>query len=216
MKGLLIKDMRILLRQKMTIIIIVLLGVFMSLNGGNAGFSLSYMMVVSASLVYATISYDYFDRGMSFLFTLPVSKKSYVLEKYLLTVLVELCVAAFVVLIEVGNILLGNPADWMTLLVTGVSCFAVAMILIALYIPVYIKFGPEKSRIAVLILFGSVAAVTFLAAKVKPVQNVLLALVEALSKLSAAQITAIGGAVFAAIMAASIGIAIKIMEKKEF
>ena len=86
----------------------------MSLNGGNVGFSLSYMMVVSASLVYATISYDYFEKGMSFLFTLPVSKKSYVLEKYLLTVLVELCVAAFVVLIEVGNILLGNPADWMT------------------------------------------------------------------------------------------------------
>ena len=46
MKGLLIKDMRILLRQKMTLLIIVLLGVFMSMNGGNAGFSLGYMMVV--------------------------------------------------------------------------------------------------------------------------------------------------------------------------
>ena len=216
MKGLLIKDLRLLLRQKMTIVIIVLLGVFMSLNGGNVGFSLSYMMVVSASLVYATISYDYFEKGMSFLFTLPVSKKSYVLEKYLLTVLVELCVAAFVVLIEVGNILLGNPADWMTLLVAGVSCFVAAMILIALYIPVYIKCGPEKSRIAIFILFGSVAVITFLAAKVKPVQDTLMALVDALSKLSAAQITAIGVAVFTAIMAASVGISIKIMEKKEF
>lgn len=216
MKGLLIKDLRLLLRQKMTIVIIVLLGVFMSLNGGNVGFSLSYMMVVSASLVYATISYDYFEKGMSFLFTLPVSKKSYVLEKYLLTVLVELCVAAFVVLIEVGNVLLGNPADWMTLLVAGVSCFVAAMILIALYIPVYIKFGPEKSRIAIFILFGSVAVITFLAAKVKPVQDALMALVDALSKLSAAQITAIGVAVFTAIMAASIIISIKVIEKKEF
>lgn len=216
MKGLLIKDLRILLHQKMTIVIIVLLGVFMSLNGGNVGFSLSYMMVVSASLVYATISYDYFEKGMSFLFTLPVSKKSYVLEKYLLTVLVELCVAAFVVLIEVGNILLGNPTDWMTLLVAGVSCFAAAMILIALYIPVYIKFGPEKSRIAIFILFGSVAVITFLAAKVKPVQDALMALVDALSKLSAAQITAIGVAVFTAIMAASIIISFKVIEKKEF
>ena len=133
-------------------------------------------------MVYATISYDYFEKGMSFLFTLPVSKKSYVLEKYLLTVLVELCVAAFVVLIEVGNVLLGNPADWMTLLVAGVSCFVTAMIIIAVYIPVYIKFGPEKSRIALLILIGSVGAISYLVYKVEPLQRVLIDLMEALKK----------------------------------
>ena len=32
MKGLLVKDMRILLRQKMTLVVIVALGIFMSLN----------------------------------------------------------------------------------------------------------------------------------------------------------------------------------------
>lgn len=216
MKGLLIKDMRILLRQKMTLLIIVLLGIFMSMNGGNAGFSLGYMMVVSATLVVTTISYDYFERGMSFLFTLPVSKKSYVLEKYLLAVLVEICMAAFAVVIQVVGILLGNPADWMVFFVTGVSCFVAAMIIIALYIPVYIKCGPEKSRVAVFIVIGVIAAVSFLATKVKPVQDALTALVEALSKLSAAQVTAIGVVVFAALMAASIGISIKIIEKKEF
>lgn len=216
MKGLLIKDMRILLRQKMTLLIIVLLGVFMSMNGGNAGFSLGYMMVVSATLVVTTISYDYFEKGMSFLFTLPVSKKSYVLEKYLLAVLVEIGMAAFAVVIQVVSILMGHPTDWVVFLVTGVSCFVVAMILIAIYIPVYIKCGPEKSRVAILIVIGLIALVTFLAAKVKPVQDALLALVEALSKMTAAQVTAIGVAVFAAIMAASIGISIKIMEKKEF
>lgn len=216
MKGLLIKDMRILLRQKMTLLIIVLLGVFMSMNGGNAGFSLGYMMVVSATLVVTTISYDYFERGMSFMFTLPISKKSYVLEKYLLAVLVEICMAAFAVVIQAVGILLGNPADWMVFLITGVSCFVTAMIIIALYIPVYIKCGPEKSRVAIFIVLGVIAAVTFLAAKVKPVQDALMVLVEALSKLSAAQITAIGVAVFVMLMAASIGISIKIMEKKEF
>ena len=216
MKGLLIKDMRILLRQKTTLLIVVLLGVFMSMNGGNASFSLGYMMVVSATMVVTTISYDYFERGMSFMFTLPVSRKSYVLEKYLLAVLVELCMAIFAVVIQVVGILLGNPADWMTFLVTGVSCFVTAMIIIALYIPIYIKCGPEKSRVAVFIVIGAIAAVTFLAAKVKLVQDALMVLVEALSKLSAAQVTAIGVALFAAIMAASVGISIKIMEKKEF
>lgn len=216
MKGLLVKDLRLLLHQKMTLLIIVLLGVFLALNGGNAGFSLGYMMVVSVSLVYASISYDYFERGMSFLLTLPISKKSYVLEKYLFAVLAELCVAAFAVLIQVTGVLLGKPADWMIFFVSGASCFVVAMILLAVYIPVYVKFGPEKSRVVMFIVMGAIFAVIFLVAKVKPVQDALMVLVEALSKLSAAQITAIGVAIFAAIMAASIGIAIKIMEKKEF
>lgn len=216
MKGLLIKDMRILLRQKMTFLIVVLLGVFMSMNGGNASFSLGYMMVVSATMVVTTISYDYFERGMSFMFTLPVSRKSYVLEKYLLAVLVELLMGVFAALIQLAGILLGNPADWMVFLITGVSCFVVAMIIIALYIPVYIKCGPEKSRVAIFIVLGAIAGITFLAAKVKLVQDALIAVVEVLGKLSAAQITAIGVVVFASIMAASIGISIKIMEKKEF
>lgn len=216
MKGLLIKDMRILMRQKMTLLIIMLLGVFMSMNGGNASFSLGYMMVVSATLVVTTISYDYFEKGMSFMFTLPVTKKGYVLEKYLLALLVELVMAGFAVLIQVVGILLGNPADWMEFLVTGVSCFVAAMVLIAVYIPVYIKFGPEKSRVAIFIVIGIIAAVTFLAAKVKPVQDALVALAERLETMTAGQITAIGVAIFALVMLVSVVISIRIMEKKEF
>lgn len=216
MKGLLIKDMRILLRQKMTLLIIVLLGVFMSMNGGNASFSLGYMMVVSATLVVTTISYDYFEKGMSFMFTLPITKKGYVLEKYLLAFMVELVMVVFSVLIQVVGILLGNPADWLVFLVTGVSCFVTAMVLIAVYIPVYIKFGPEKSRVAIFIVIGIIAAVTFLASKVKPVQDALIALAETLETMSAGQITAIGVAVFALVMLVSVVMSIRIMEKKEF
>ena len=216
MKGLLIKDMRILMRQKMSFLIIVLLGVFMSMNGGDASFSLGYMMVVSAMLVITTISYDYFEKGMSFMFTLPVSRKSYVLEKYLLAFLVELCMAAFAVLIQVGGILLGNAADWMIFLVSGISCFVIAMILIAVYIPVYIKCGPEKSRVAIFIVVGIIAVVTYLGAKVKSVQELLVTLVEALGKMTTVQLAAVGVAAFVVLMLVSVGISIKIMEKKEF
>lgn len=216
MKGLLIKDMRILMRQKMTFLIIVLIGIFMSMNGGDASFSLGYMLVVSAMLVITTISYDYFENGMSFLFTLPVSRKSYVLEKYVLALLVELVMAGFSILIQVGSILLGNPADWMVLLITGVGCFVAAIFLLAIYIPIYIKCGPEKSRIAIFIVVGIVAVVSYLVAKVKAVQNLLEQLIETLSKLSVTQITAIGVAIFVLVLLASVGISIRIMEKKEF
>ena len=216
MKGLLIKDMRILMRQKMTFLIIVLLGIFMSMNGGDASFSLGYMMVVSAMLVVTTISYDYFENGMSFMFTLPISRKSYVVEKYMLALLVELVMAGFSILIQVGSILLGNPADWMVLLITGVGCFVAAMLLLAVYIPVYIKCGPEKSRIVIFIVVGIVAVGTYLVAKVEAVQKLLEQLIEALTKMSATQITVIGVAIFVLVMLASVGISIRMLEKKEF
>ncbi len=216
MKGLLIKDMRILMRQKMTFLIIVLLGIFMSMNGGDASFSLGYMMVVSAMLVVTTISYDYFENGMSFMFTLPISRKSYVVEKYVLALLVELVMAGFSVLIQVGSILLGNPADWMVLLITGVGCFVAAMLLLAIYIPIYIKCGPEKSRIAMFIVVGIVAVGTYLGAKVEALQGIPERLIGALSKMSTVQITAVGVGIFVLAMLASVGISIGIMEKKEF
>lgn len=216
MKGLLIKDMRILLRQKMTLLIIVLLGIFMSMNGGNSSFALGYIMVVSATLVVTTISYDYFEKGMSFILTLPVSRKTYVLEKYLLAVLVELVAAGLSVLIQLAGTLLGASADWNVFLATGVGCLVAAMIIVSIYIPVYMKCGPEKSRVAIFIVIGAIAAVSYLVAKVKPVQDAGMALIEALSKMTAAQLIAIGVGIFMLIIAASVGISIRIMKKKEF
>ncbi len=216
MKGLLIKDMRILLRQKMTLLIIVLLGIFMSMNGGNSSFALGYIMVVSATLVVTTISYDYFEKGMSFILTLPVSRKTYVLEKYLLAVLVELVAAGLSVLIQLAGTLLGAPADWNVFLATGVGCLVAAMIIVSIYIPVYMKCGPEKSRVAIFIVIGAIAAVSYLVAKVKPIQDAGMALIEALSKMTAAQLITIGVGIFMLIIAASVGISIRIMKKKEF
>lgn len=216
MKGLLIKDIRILLRQKMTLLIIVLLGIFMSMNGGNSSFALGYIMVVSATLVVTTISYDYFEKGMSFILTLPVSRKTYVLEKYLLAVLVELVAAGLSVLIQLAGTLFGAPADWNVFLATGVGCLVAAMIIVSVYIPVYMKCGPEKSRVAIFIVIGLIAAVSYLVAKVKPIQDAGMALIEALSKMTAAQLIAIGVGIFMLIIAASVGISIRIMKKKEF
>lgn len=216
MKGLLIKDMRILMRQKTTLLVIVLLGIFMSMNGGNAGFSLGYMMIVSASLVASTISYDFFERGMSFMLTLPIRRRDYVLEKYLLALLVEVAVAGIAVLLQVVSSFLGQPAEWATFIGIGIGCLIAAMLIIAVYIPVYIKCGPEKSRIAMLIVVGIIALVTYLVYKVKPLQMMLEALVKTLSTMTAAQVAGIGVLVWALIMAASIGFSIGIVEKKEF
>ena len=216
MKGLLIKDMRILMRQKTTFLIIVLLGIFLSTNAGDISFSLGYMMMVSATLAMSTLGYDYFENGMSFLFTLPINKKIYVLEKYILSVLVGLAVGLLGILLNVAGGFFGAQAPWNEFVATAVVSLAAAMIMLAYYIPVYIKYGPEKSRVALLILVGICVAGGYLAMKVKPVHQLLYQMLEVLENMKLTQIIAVSVLIWALIMAASIAVSVKILEKKEF
>lgn len=219
MKGLLIKDMRILLRQKTTFLIIILLGIFMGTNGGNISFSMGYMLFVSATFTITTIGYDYFEKGMSFLFTLPVSKKMYVIEKYVMALLIGLVVSAIGCVLNFVGGFLGALSPWDEFAVTVVVCLAMSMLMIALYIPVYIKCGPEKSRVAILIVIGAIAAVgylAYLAIKVESVQKLLMPLAGVLENMTAGQFVAIGVAIWAVLMAVSVVVSLRIMEKKEF
>ena len=219
MKGLLIKDLRILLHQKVTFLVIVLLGIFMSTNGGNISFSMGYMMFVSATLTITTISYDYFEKGMSFLLTLPVTKKMYVVEKYVMAVLIGLVVALVGCLLNCIGGFLGALAPWNEFIITVLLTLAAAMLMIALYIPVYIKCGPEKSRVAILIVIGAIGAVgylSYLVFKVEAVQKALLPVLGVLENMTAVQFVAIGVAIWVVLMAVSVVISLRIMEKKEF
>lgn len=219
MKGLLIKDMRILLRQKTTFLIIVLLGIFLGTNGGDISFSMGYMMFVSATLTITTISYDYYEKGMSFLFTLPVTKKMYVMEKYLMSLLIGIAVAALGFVLNFAAGFLGALVPWKDFTITVVLCLALAMLMIALYIPVYIKCGPEKSRVAILIVIGTIAAVGYLAyavLQVKAIQDALLPMLGVLEKMTALQFVGIGIVLWALLMLVSIVASLRILEKKEF
>ena len=219
MKGLLIKDMRILLRQKTTFLIIILLGIFMGTNGGNISFSMGYMLFVSATFTITTIGYDYFEKGMTFLFTLPVSRKMYVMEKYVMALFIGLAVSLIGFLLNFIAGFFGALVPWGEFAVTVVICLAMSMLMIALYVPVYIKCGPEKSRVAILIVIGAIAAIgylSYLILKVKSVQKLLMPVVGVLEKMTAGQFIAIGVALWMVLMAVSVLVSVKIIEKKEF
>ena len=216
MKGLLIKDLRILMRQKTTFLIIVLLGIFLSTNAGDISFSLGYMMMVSATLAISTLGYDYFENGMSFLLTLPINKKIYVLEKYILSVLVGLIIGVLGILLNVFGEFFGAQAPWNEFVATAAVSLAAAMLMLADYIPVYVKYGPEKSRVALLLFVGVCLAGGYLAMKREPVRQFFSQVLEALENMKLGQIIGISVVVWAVIMAVSIAISIRILEKKEF
>ena len=216
MKGLLIKDLRILMRQKTTFLIIVLLGIFLSTNAGDISFSLGYMMMVSATLAISTLGYDCFENGMSFLLTLPINKKLYVLEKYSLSILVGLAVGGLGILLNVCGAFFGAQAPWNEFMATAAVSLAAAMLMLAYYIPIYMKYGPEKSRVALLLFVGVCIAVGYLAMKVEPVHQFFSQMLEVLENMKLGQIIGISVVIWVLVMMVSIAVSIRILEKKEF
>ena len=59
---------------------------------------MGYFILVSFLLGDSTVNYDAADHGLAYLLTFPVSRKTYVLEKYVLT----LCPGAVATVLTIG------------------------------------------------------------------------------------------------------------------
>ena len=78
MKGLLIKDMKLMLGQIMFLIVLPIVGAMIVVPSGQLNMGFGYIASVSGLFAVTTINYDSYDNGYSFLFTLPVSRRGYV------------------------------------------------------------------------------------------------------------------------------------------
>ena len=92
MKGLLIKDIRLMRNQgglllAMLILVALFLGV---LSDVAPSFVVAYITIFLSIFVASTISYDEFDNGYLFLMTLPVTRKKYVDEKYIFGIIISI------------------------------------------------------------------------------------------------------------------------------
>ena len=70
MKGLLIKDCKLLLQQKKFLIMLVLCAGFLMFNTEDSTFLIGYATMLMGIFVMGTISYDEFDNGYPFLFSI--------------------------------------------------------------------------------------------------------------------------------------------------
>lgn len=83
MKGLLIKDFKLLKGQKQFLAAVLVVTIVFMTTNTSLSFIISYITVMMGMITLTTISYDEYENGMGYLFTLPVSRKGYVREKYL-------------------------------------------------------------------------------------------------------------------------------------
>ena len=157
MKGLFLKDFRYLLLQKSFFGLILIFGLALSLTMGDRYyFVLGYLTFMGAILGFITITMDDQTNGMAFLFTLPISRKQYVQEKYLLSILVMLFSSgvslAAVFLTRWIKHYTTPPSD---IIFTALGCCACLIFFLSLMLPLTLKFGEERARLAYLISLGA-------------------------------------------------------------
>lgn len=218
MKGLLIKDIRFLWGQKSSLVTFVALGLFFLITGEDPSFGLVYTMMLAGLFSTSSISYDSHENGMAFLLTLPIQKKTYVVGKYLFSLIVTGVMGAVIFGLAFGCDVFGARAIDMSMLAESfVAAITAGMVIVSFLIPIYVIFGAEKARVAILVMVGIAVAgyfvITKLFADSMEKATRLLAKLETLSDLQSALLVT---GILLAMLVISMIITIVGLEKKEY
>ncbi len=166
MKGLLIKDFKLLKGQKQFFAAVLIVMTVFLMTSTSLSFVISYITVMMGMLTLTTIGYDEHENGMGYLFTLPVSRKGYVREKYLFGIMTTLPVLA--VVSAIAFLVSGirhidfSVEEWGGAIM---GSMLIVTMMLSLLIPIELKFGAERSRIAMTLVFGGAFAVVYIVAK---------------------------------------------------
>lgn len=217
MKGLLTKDFRIVLVQKRFFILLVFIALILNF-GTDGSFAVSYMAFMGSIFVLSTISYDEFDNGMPFLMTLPVTRKTYAREKYVFGIVLGFSMWLVGVALSIISLLIGGGVgDIKEAVIAAAVCIPLFIILMSVMIPIQLKFGAEKGRIALIAVFGIVFLICFGIGKLVAVMGIDMSqAAEMLSKVSENVLVVGLVAATVIILLISYRVSTIIMEKKEF
>lgn len=172
MKGLLLKDIYLMKELKKVIVIILAVSMILlfSGKGDNLSFVIGYITILSSMMVLNTLSYDELNNTNSFLMTLPITEKSYVLEKYCFGIVIGGLGWVLAVVITTTNALIvkGN-LKWVEWILTCLAFLGLLLILLCIMLPINLKFGGEKGRI---ILIGGIMTIVLLGGAIKKLFNI--------------------------------------------
>lgn len=165
MKGLLIKDFKLLKGQKNFFMTITAISIIMIIVSPGTSFPIGLLGFVGALFSLSSISYDEFDNGNAFLFSLPITRKDYVLEKYifgLISGIMFLLLGTVISLVVIG---ITKTGSFNEIFLTAGSLFPTILLILSIMLPLILKFGGEKGRIAIIGVMGLIFVIGLLLIK---------------------------------------------------
>ena len=219
MKGLLIKDFKLLKVQKnfFLIILCIAIGIEIFTNSTSSSFIIGFLSFVATLFTLSSISYDEFDNGNAFLFSLPITRKSYVIEKYGFGMILGSSFWAFGTLIVIFKEVITHKYVSIDTVIAAFIILPIVFAVLAVMLPFQLKFGGEKGRIAIICTLVIVFLIGIVITKVANAFNINLSFLfhEIATLNSIILILVIIGITFFMLFV-SYRISLSIMKKKEF
>ena len=166
MKGLFIKDLRVIFRRKQQLFILPAICMVIAFST-DGSFVIGYSAILLGMLGLTPLVADERNNGFPFLFSLPVDVKTYVNERYLFCILADLIGVAFGTALFFASCCAKGTPDAVPdgLAYAAISLPATLMLLLTI-LPIQMIFGIERSRIITLVLYGILFAVSAVIVKV--------------------------------------------------
>ena len=149
MRALLIKDILNIKAQGKAILLVLAIWFIISVFNGSGSFFAALSVVYAILLPLTSVTADDKCGFERYAMTMPVTRTVMALSKYVFALACALIMAvigfAACVIIDSSSV---NEA-----LATCASCFCVAVALVSLLLPLVYKFGPEKARLVMMVVF---------------------------------------------------------------
>ena len=217
MKGLLIKDLLLLKNQQRFFLLIFFMSAGMLLVGVNSVFVINYVTLIFTMFTLSSISYDEFDNGFAYLFTLPITRNQYAAEKYVFGFVTGGSACIIVTVIALIMNFVRGGAGTLELLITALLYLFLSLLFMAVVVPVQLKFGTEKGRIVLIFIIGLIFAAGFIVVKAaKTFQLDLSTVIAALTSFAAGPVITVLLLISLAAVYGSYLISVNIMKKKQF
>lgn len=217
MLGLLIKDIKLIKNNGLkTLLIIGGMGLLLMTTSMLDEYMLvSYISVVGLIYTLNSMSFDAYENGYAFMFTLPINAKIYVMEKYLFSVLLTFaaCVLSGVV-VGIYNGGIADTGHWISCISIGMSMLWVMV----LSIPAILKFGVEKGRIVIFALVMGVIVCAYLFSLVSrdSLMEFMLNITEYVEDMKTGEFVLAGIMATISALLISMGVSIFVMSRKDF
>jgi ABC-type transport system involved in multi-copper enzyme maturation permease subunit len=161
MIGLLLKDIYTMRQYVKTLLFMLVFFAVISAGLDNpATFFEGFIILMSMMLTISSFSYDDLAKWDRYALTLPVSRKEIVAAKYLLSIV--LCVAATVISFLIAAIVLAvKPVEGFGTteqLYATAAIISIAFFFTGVLLPLTFKFGVEKSRLLMFVIFAAPSA----------------------------------------------------------
>lgn len=155
MKGLLVKDIKLILRNKNIYIILMACALLVLLKSDNYSFIMGYIIMLNMIFVFNTLSFDEANKGMTYLMTMPMKRETYATEKYVLMLVfgfIGTVVGAVASIVRFREMALA-------ILTEAAVIFIIGAFIVFIMLPLQMKFSSEKGR---MIAMGGIACIACL------------------------------------------------------